>query len=1179
MSPKKSSARKKTDKSPAAVPQQQAGLFRRIVENAQDLIYRYELSPRRGFSYVSPSASAITGFSPEEHYADPDLGFKLVHPEDRHLLESAARGEHPDQPVILRWVRKDGVIIWTEQHNKSIFDDKGNLVAIEGIARDITARKQTEDALHASQANLTALIENTEDRIWAVDTGYHLIVSNTRFASGINAPLKRKINLGDSVLVDELPQEKLTEWRGYYDRVFGGEIFSIEVETRFHEKPAYIHYRFHPIRNAVDGRVVGAVVFGHDITARKAIGAALAKRARQLAIVAEIGAVISANLEQAVLLQLVVDLSQARFDLYHVHIYLLNEAGNKLILAAGAGEVGRQMVAQGREVPFHYQHSLVARAARERASVIANDTQQEPDFLPHPLLPDTRAEMAIPILSGATLLGVLDAQANHPGHFTEDDVLIKTALAAQIGVALQNARLFADLNFQKYALDQHAIVAITDVTGKIIYVNDKFCEISKYSRAELLGQDHRIVNSGVHPKEFIRDLWTTISSGKTWKNQICNRAKDGTYYWVDATIVPLLNKQGKPYQYIAIRTDITARKQAEEALLMSEEKYRTVANFTHDWEAWRAPNGAYLYVSPACEKLTGYKADEFLADPDLTMAITHPDDRAILNEHFLAVSSQDQEKDSQLDFRIITRGGDTRWISHSCIAVYSKNGKLLGRRESNRDVTARKQDERTMRSRLWLGTFAETHTTDEVLQNMLNEAEALTDSQISFFYLLNADQKTLELQVWSNRISGNNRAAERMQQHAAIDQAGVWADCVSARAPVIHNDYASLLSHKGLSEESAPLKRILVAPVFHGDSMIAIIGAGDKPTNYDEIDARSISQLGQMVWEVVLRKRAEEVLRLSEERFRAQYQSIPLPTYTWQAFGDDFILMDYNRSAHEYTRGDIANLVGKFLSELYADDPETISNMRQCYQERMAFTREMTYTLRATGVEKYMRVSFVYVPPNLVMVHTDDLTGRKQAEDEVRRSRESLAETNLALQTALAREHSLAQTDALTGISNRRHLFELAEHEFEIAARYQHPLTVLMFDIDHFKWVNETFGHAAGDQILQRVVQTAAAELRAADVIGRYGGEEFLVILPMTTAQQARPLAERILTRVAGMRTPTSKSYAVVTLSIGVAEMIHAPRDASIEDVIRRADEAMYAAKQAGRNRITMYSTDIHGGV
>ena len=174
----------------------------------------------------------------------------------------------------------------------------------------------------------------------------------------------------------------------------------------------------------------------------------VATRTKDLQIVAEVGTATATILESKRLLQEVVDLTKERFSLYHSHIYLLDEAGKNLVLAAGAGEPGRQMLAKGLSIPLDREQSLVARAARERKGVTVNDVTQASDFLPNPLLPHTRSELAVPMLVGGSLIGVFDIQSDQVGRFTDSDVNIQTTMAAQLATSIQNVRSFEHAKIQ-----------------------------------------------------------------------------------------------------------------------------------------------------------------------------------------------------------------------------------------------------------------------------------------------------------------------------------------------------------------------------------------------------------------------------------------------------------------------------------------------------------------------------------------------------------------------------------------------------------------------------------------------------------------------------------------------------------------------------------------------------------
>jgi PAS domain S-box-containing protein len=247
----------------------------------------------------------------------------------------------------------------------------------------------------------------------------------------------------------------------------------------------------------------------------------------------------------------------------------------------------------------------------------------------------------------------------------------------------------AEISDYKYALDQSSIVAITDQKGIIRHVNDNFCRISGYSREELIGQDHRIINSGFHSKAFIRDLWVTIANGKIWKGELKNRAKDGSTYWVDTTIVPFLTAEGKPRQYVAIRADITERKKAEE----QQDFLASIIDSSDEAIFSIGLDGVITSWNRGAARLFGYSPEEALGK-SISMLMTP---NLLGDEDLIIKKIAKGEYIEQYITERLRKDGSMLHVSLNISPIRDPDGKIIGASRIARNITEQLNAEKKIR--------------------------------------------------------------------------------------------------------------------------------------------------------------------------------------------------------------------------------------------------------------------------------------------------------------------------------------------------------------------------------------------------------------------------------------------------------------------------------------------------
>ena len=505
-------------------------LFRIRADNASDLVYRFRFLPRPGFEYVSPSSTAIIGYTPEEHYADPDLGFKLVHPEDRHLLEGSR--DTTEEPLELRWYRKDGTLIWTEQRNRPVYDEAGEVVAIEGIARDITRRKLTEEALRQSEERFRAAF------------------GSAALGMAILSPDGQWLQVNPSVCeITGYTEEELlaTDFQGITHsddleksveglrRMLAGKIQYFYTEKRYIHKsgrPVWVFLSASLVRDAHD-RPLYLVAQIQDVTETRRDKLNLERLIRQnRSILASAGEGIYG-----------LDLDE--------RTSFVNPAAERM-LGYGPGELaGRHqhdivshLNAEG--VPYPEDECPIHAALRDGGVHSSSDevfTRKDGSTFPVDYV-------STPIRESGTVVGAV---------VTFRDITRRKAAEE----ALRNS----EVRFRLLAEKMSDLVCLHEPEGRYVYISPSCRRLLGYEPEELLGKDPYAL---FHPEDLQRIR--TEAHDKALEGQAAVsiiyriRKKSGEYTWFETVTEPILDEDGEVVRLQTSSRDVSERKRVERVL-------------------------------------------------------------------------------------------------------------------------------------------------------------------------------------------------------------------------------------------------------------------------------------------------------------------------------------------------------------------------------------------------------------------------------------------------------------------------------------------------------------------------------------------------------------------------------------------------------------------------------------
>ena len=445
------------------------------------------------------------------------------------------------------------------------------------LETEIEQRKKAEKLSQESERQLQDLFDAAPDAVIVIDEDGHVVKWNPKAASLFGWTAEETLDRPlSSLIIPEQYRQAHQQGIARYARTGQSEILGKTIELQAHTKDGRemdVALSISPMFTDSKRLFVG---FIRDITWQKRSQEEIRK------LNAELGQRVSERTQELYesqqLLQTIIDNSAAV-------IYAKDLQGKYLLVNQRFCELfhySKEEVLGKTDYDFFTRDTAAAFRDMDQRVAAANRTLKEEETVPQDEGIHTyiSAKSTLKDASGRPY-GIFGVSTDITEQKADEEILRKS---------------LREVSDYKFALDESAIVAITNQKGIITHVNDNFCKISKYSREELIGQDHRIINSAYHPKSVIRDLWVTIAHGKIWRGELKNKAKDGSFYWVDTTIVPFLDDQGKPYQYVAIRADITHRKRVEEELhKLNEELEDRISLRTIQLESARKEMEAFAY--------------------------------------------------------------------------------------------------------------------------------------------------------------------------------------------------------------------------------------------------------------------------------------------------------------------------------------------------------------------------------------------------------------------------------------------------------------------------------------------------------------------------------------------------------------------------------------------------------